>query len=80
MPLTKDALLKYIVDELGLDEDDFDEHTLLFSDGVLDSFSMLRVISFVESQAGIRVGATEVTLENLDSVSRIMAYTQTKTG
>jgi acyl carrier protein len=78
MPLTRDDLTEYIVGELGLDEDEFDEDTLLFSDGVLDSFSMMNIIAFMEKQAGIRVGATEVTLENLDSISRMMAYTQRK--
>jgi len=80
MPLTRDDLVEYIVGELGLDEDEFDEDTLLFSDGVLDSFSMMSIIAFMEKQAGIRVGATEVTLQNLDSVSRMMAYTQSKAG
>ncbi len=80
MPLTQNDLIVFIVGELGLDEDEFDVDTLLFSDGVLDSFSMISIISFIEKQAGIRVGATEVTLENLDSISRMMAYVQRKTG
>ena len=80
MPLTRDALIGHIVGELGLDQDEFDDDTLLFSNGVLDSFSMINIIAFIEKQAGIRVGATEVTLENLDSISRMMAYTQRKAG
>lgn len=80
MSLTRDDLAEYIVGELGLDEDEFDEDTLLFSEGVLDSFSMMSIIAFMERQAGIRVGATEVTLQNLDSISRMVAYTQRKTG
>lgn len=80
MALTSESLTQYISGELGLEEQEFEDDTLLFSSGVLDSFSMISIISYIEKQAGIRVGATEVTLNNFDSVSRMMAYVQRKTG
>ena len=75
MGLGRDAIIAYMVDELCIDEFEVaDDDTLLFSSGLLDSFSMINLIGFIEREASIRVRPTEVTLDNLDSLGRIMNY------
>ncbi len=75
MGLGRDAIIAYMVDELCIDESEVaDDDTLLFSSGLLDSFSMINLIGFIEREAGIRVRPTEVTPDNLDSLGRIMNY------
>ncbi|MGI6459323.1 MAG: acyl carrier protein [Candidatus Hydrogenedentales bacterium] len=80
MALVRDALMDYICSTFGLDDDELDDNTVLFSDGLLDSFCMVSLISYVESEAGIRFRPTEVNLDNLDSVARILAFVERKTA
>ena len=74
MPLTEGDLMQYLSQRQGLDLDQLDRGTVLFSDGLLDSFRMVEVITFVESKVGIRMTPSEITLDNLDSVQRILAF------
>ena len=54
------------------------ETTALFSDGTIDSVGMIDLIAFIEEQAGIEVGQADVTLDNFDSIERILAYVRGK--
>ena len=76
MALSKDNLIGYIRDELNLDMP-LDGETELFSTGLLDSVSMVSLITFVEEQTGAHVQPGDVTLENFDTVDAIIAYVQT---
>jgi acyl carrier protein len=73
MPLTREALLGFIAGDLDV-EDEIAEETLLFSTSVIDSFQMMSLIEYIEKQCSFRVPPTDVTLENLDSIARILAY------
>ena len=74
MPLTEDDLMQYLNQRQGLDIDQLDRGTVLFSDGLLDSFRMVEVITFVESKVGFRMTPSEINLDNLDSVQRILTF------
>lgn len=78
MSLTKQSLLEYLKDKMGLDTDSVEEETPLFSSGLLDSFSMVDLLMFVEKACGQRISPTEVSLDNLDSVSRILQFAEAK--
>jgi acyl carrier protein len=56
------------------------ETTALFSDGTIDSVGMIDLIAFIEEAAGIEVGQADVTLENFDSIERILTYVRAKQG
>jgi acyl carrier protein len=79
MPIHSDALLTYFRDRLGADITGVDDATPLFSSNLLDSFSIVELIAFIESSAGIRMDAWDVTLDNLDSIERIKQYVDGKT-
>jgi len=74
--LTKQQLLEFMQTQLQLDVSDVTEETRLFSDSLLDSLAMVEVIAFVEKAANVRFDPQDVTLENLDSIGRIMAFVQ----
>jgi acyl carrier protein len=59
------------VDKLADDES-------LQQSGVIDSFGVLSLITFIESEFAVHVSDAEVVPENLDSVSRIVAYIEGK--
>jgi acyl carrier protein len=60
--------------ELGIDTSEIDHDTLLFSTGVIDSFSLVSLLTFVEVKYEFRIGPTDVNLANFDSLGRMLAY------
>lgn len=71
--LTQHDLIFFLRDDLNIDAL-IDNDTELFSSGLLDSVSMVNLISFVEKNARVTVQTDAVTLENFDSVNRIVDY------
>ncbi len=58
---------------LGLDESFLER-------GLIDSTGMLEVILFLEETFGVKVADDEMIPENLDSVSKIAGFVQSKTS
>jgi acyl carrier protein len=54
------------------------DETLLVTGGYVDSTGMLEVITFLESEYGIRITDQETTPENLESIARIAAFVEGK--
>lgn len=72
MTLTRDSLLLFLERQLGVDTNGVDEDTPLFSSGLIDSAGMVDLIVHVETEAKIRLAPDDVTLDNLDSIGRIL--------
>ncbi len=72
MSVTAEAMLAYLREDHQVE--DADVETLLFSSGLLDSVAMMGIIGFIEDNAGFDVRPGDVTLENFDTVARIVAY------
>lgn len=80
MALDPQNLFAYLKDTLGIDTGPLNPESPLFSSGIVDSFALVSLMTHIESLAGIRVGPDEVTLDNFDSVSRILSYVGRKRG
>ena len=65
----------YVQDEAAL----ADQASLLDS-GIVDSTGILEVIVFIEKEFGFKVEDAEMLPDNLDSIARIEAYVQRRTG
>ena len=74
MALNRESLLNYFEEQMGLDTSDIEDDTLLFSSSVLDSFSLVDLMIFIEQEASIKIEPAEVTLDNLDSIERILRF------
>ena len=74
MALDESALRGYISSTLGVDASAIDAADPLFSSSLLDSFSMVDLVVFVEKQCGFRMKPSEVNLDNLDSIERILGF------
>jgi acyl carrier protein len=48
--------------------------------GIVDSTGVLEIIAFLQTEFGVVVEDQEILPENLDSVSRIVAYVKRKTN
>ncbi len=74
MALTRDALIQYLEDKARVDLSGVDDETELFSSGMVDSFAMVDLLVFLEKHTGTKMGPEDITLENLDSLGRILAF------
>lgn len=71
MALTEQNLIDFLKDSLNLEEQ-IDAETELFSTGLLDSVAMMNMIVFVEETARTEIHPADVTLENFDTVARVV--------
>ena len=78
--LTEASIKLYMSDTLAIDTAPINPQTPLFSDGIIDSFALVSLLTLVEESCGIRVRPDEVTLENFDSIERILAFVRKKAG
>jgi len=76
--MTVDDLLDYVSEKANVDRSQLNSDSPLFSSGILDSMSVLELTAFVEKKAHIRFSAAEISLENLDSVDRILSFVSSK--
>jgi acyl carrier protein len=74
MALTHDALLNYLKERMGVNAAEIDDQTPLFSSGLLDSFSMIDLIMFIEKEAEIKVEPWGVNFDNFDSIEHILDF------
>ena len=71
-------LVQFLAAHFSLELTEFNSSTLLFSDGLLDSFSMVEVVSWLEDTSGIKFGVMDINLQNLDSVQKMVNYVKSK--
>ena len=79
----KKAVLEYVVDEY-IDEDDddieVDFDTPLISSGIVDSFSMVSLKTFLEKKYSISLPDSEATPMAFDTVNSIVTLVQKHQG
>jgi len=81
MALTRDALLDYLQNKQGIDPAVIEsDDTELFSSGLIDSFSMVDLIQFIETEGGFKMNPSDVNLDNLDSIAKIIAFAESQTA
>jgi len=76
VPDLKDKLIAFIQTEI-IGEDDGPELSTdedLLGGGIIDSIGMMRLISFIESEADTSVPFEDITIENFESVESITKY------
>jgi acyl carrier protein len=56
------------------DDQDFDENTNLIQRGIVDSMSLVRLISFIEEQYDIRVQDEDIVPEHFSSLNTIANF------
>lgn len=69
---------RFLVDELGVEDDNLAGNTPLFSSGIIDSFSLVTLMTFIENSGEVSILPSDVTLENFDSIDRITQFISLK--
>jgi len=62
----------------GQTQQPFTDDESLLAAGIIDSTGILELVMFVEERGGIIVADDELAPENLDSVSRLVAFVERK--
>lgn len=68
-----EALINFIQDEIVVDLT-VESQTDLLLTGAVDSLGVIRITHWMEEEAGVVVDPGDVTLENFQSVDRMVAY------
>jgi acyl carrier protein len=68
------AVLDFLADEVGLDPEEIDADTGLFTTGKLDSMDIIKIVAFMEKDLGLKVSPFEVSLQNLNSLNLISDF------
>ncbi len=74
MPLQKQQLVHFLEEKFGLDPAELAEDTPLFSSQMIDSFAMVDLLMFIEDASERKLSPTDVNLDNLDSIGRILQF------
>ncbi len=77
MKTQSDELTEFIQSEIVLGDLEISYDTDLLLSGAVDSLGVIRITHWMEEAAGIVVDPGDVTLENFQTVARMVAYLQT---
>ncbi|MCB1338170.1 MAG: hypothetical protein KDK10_12205 [Maritimibacter sp.] len=76
MSIERETLVEFMEVDMGLDMSDIDDDTKLFSSGIVDSFSLVTLMTFIEGEAGFRLISSDMILDNFDSINNIIAFAE----
>lgn len=63
-------IIEYLTEEIGVGRE-LGKDDLLFTSGTVDSFDLVRLLSFLKEQYGLELSPLEVSIDNFDSVAGI---------
>ena len=71
---------EFIVTDLAFDKDDLvlSDDASLIKQGIIDSLGVLRLISFIEAEFGIKIPPEEMVISNFETIAAINALVQMK--
>ncbi len=71
---TAARLLAFVTTEVSLSPDPIEAETDLLLTGAVDSLGVIRITQWIEDELGVEVDPVDVTLENFQTVARMVAY------
>lgn len=75
----KDRIRQFILTEiLDAPDEALDDDAPLISDGLMNSLSTLKLVSFLEETFGIQLAAHEISVDYLDSIDQIAGFVEEK--
>jgi len=75
-----ERLLKFVNAEVSLVDDPIEVGTDLLLTGAVDSLGVMTVTQWIEDELGFGVDATEITLDNFQTIERTLRYCEAKLG
>jgi acyl carrier protein len=72
----KRVLRQHVARESGADPSSLGDDTALFSNGLLDSLSVMDFVGLVEEYTGCTIPPKAVMLENFDTINRVAGFVE----
>jgi acyl carrier protein len=80
MPISEQSILQFLSKEFDIDSKGIDGNTSLISSGIIDSLGVIHFVEFISKAGGIQVDASEVRLNNLDTMNLVQEFVARKVG
>ena len=80
MSFEPQELIKFIQEEIVLDDIAVDVETDLLLTGAVDSLGVIRITHWIEETCGVVVDPGDVTLENFQTVAKMSSYLSAQTS
>ncbi len=72
----RDKLRNFICEKTWVEQDELADDAPLFSSGIIDSLDLLDLVVLVESQLKTKVTPSQLSLENFDSIDKIIRFSE----
>ncbi|RLJ15817.1 acyl carrier protein [bacterium endosymbiont of Escarpia laminata] len=78
----REEIRSYVLDNYLFTDDQskLEDDNSFLETGILDSNGVMEIIFFLEDEYGVSISQEEMIPENLDSVSRIVQFVESKNG
>jgi acyl carrier protein len=76
----KEKIKAYMVEVTGLEENKFQNDTLIFKEGYFDSMGFVLLITLLEDDFGISTSDSDLVEENFESINAITDFILRKTN
>lgn len=70
----EDRIRDFLCEELGYEPEEIASDSLLFSSGMVDSFTFVSMVAMIEGTLGTPIDPRDITVENFDSIARIASF------
>lgn len=71
-------LLEFVNTQVSLIDEPIEAQTDLLLTGAVDSLGVMSITGWIEDELGFEVDATEITLDNFQTVERTVRYCESK--
>lgn len=68
----------YVLDETFADGGKINNETLVFKEGFFDSMGFVRLVSYLETEFGIKIKDDDLVEENFESINAISQFVSTR--
>jgi acyl carrier protein len=75
----EERIREFLCTELGYGPEEIPADGLLFSSGMVDSFTFVSMVAMIEGAIGMAIDPRDITVENFDSIERIAAFLRAAT-
>lgn len=72
--MLKSKIRHFICEKTWTEESELSDDETLFSSGIIDSLDLLDLVAFIELELGIKIKASQLTLENFDTVNSMINF------
>lgn len=76
----QDKLLAFITGSFMVERDEIDLDKSMIDEGIIDSFGLIEIATFMEKEFNMQVGEEQMVRSNFGSVNKIVDFIKRETG